>query len=62
MKKILLPLVAVLAVMFMDSCQTSKQVPYMQNIDSISLAASQYLFDARIKPKEPAQTGIAKSE
>lgn len=52
MKKILLPLVAILAVMFMDSCTTSKQVPYMQNIDSISLAASQYLYDARIKPKD----------
>ena len=52
MKKILLPLVALVAIMFMDSCTTSKQVPYMQNIDSISLAASQYLFDARIKPKD----------
>lgn len=52
MKKLLLPLVAILAVMFMDSCTTSKQVPYMQNIDSISLAASQYLYEARIKPKD----------
>ena len=52
MKKIFLPLVIVMAVMFMNSCETSKQVPYMQNIDSISLAASQYLFDARIKPKD----------
>ena len=42
MKKFLLPLFAIVAVMFMDSCTTSKQVPYMQNIDSISLAASQY--------------------
>ncbi len=52
MKKILLPLVALMAVLFMDSCNTYKQVPYMQNIDSISLAASQYLYDARIKPKD----------
>ncbi len=52
MKKLLLPLVAVLAILFMDSCSSAKQVPYMQNIDSISLAASQYLFDARIKPKD----------
>ena len=52
MKKIFFPLVAFLAIMFMNSCETSKQVPYMQNIDSISLAASQYLFDARIKPKD----------
>ena len=52
MKKLLLPLVAMVALMFVNSCETSKQVPYMQNIDSISLAASQYLFDARIKPKD----------
>ncbi len=52
MKKILIPLMAILAIVFTNSCQTSKQVPYMQNIDSISLAASQYLFDARIKPKD----------
>ena len=52
MKKILFPLVALMAIAFMDSCTTGKQVPYMQNIDSISLAASQYLYDARIKPKD----------
>ncbi len=52
MKKLLIPLVAIVAMMFVNSCESSKQVPYMQNIDSISLAASQYLFDARIKPKD----------
>jgi polysaccharide export outer membrane protein len=52
MKKILLPLIALLAVMMMDSCQTSKQVPYMQNIDTISLASSRGLFDAKIMPKD----------
>ena len=58
MKKLLLPLVVVMAVLFMDSCNTSKQVPYMQNIDSISLAASQYLYDARIKPKDALQITV----
>jgi len=42
----------------MDSCSTYKQVPYMQNIDSISLAASQYLYDARIKPKDALQITV----
>ena len=58
MKKILLPLIALMAIIFMDSCETSKQVPYMQNIDSISLAASQYLYDARIKPKDALQITV----
>ena len=52
MKKFLLPLLAMMAIVFMDSCQTSKQVPYMQNIDSLDLSASQGLFDARIMPKD----------
>ncbi len=52
MKKILLPLVAMMVIVFMNSCQTSKQVPYMQNIDSLDLSASKGLFDARIMPKD----------
>lgn len=52
MKKILLPFVAIVAIFFMNSCQTSKQVPYMQNIDSLDLSASKGLFDARIMPKD----------
>lgn len=52
MKKILFPLVALMAIMLMDSCTTSKQVPYMQNIDTISLAASKGLYDAKIMPKD----------
>ncbi len=52
MKKILLPLFVMAALLFMNSCQTSKQVPYMQNIDTISLAKSKMLFDAKIMPKD----------
>lgn len=52
MKKIFLPILALAMVLIMDSCQTSKQIPYFQNIDSISLAASKGLYDARIMPKD----------
>ncbi len=52
MKKILLPLIALMAMVMMNSCQTSKQVPYMQNIDTISLAPSKMLYDAKIMPKD----------
>ena len=33
-------------------CQSSKQIPYFTNIDSISLEASRGLFDAKIMPKD----------
>lgn len=36
----------------MVGCGSSKQVAYWQNIDSISLAASKGLFDAKIMPKD----------
>ena len=32
--------------------QASKEVAYWQNIDSISLAASKGLYDAKIMPKD----------
>jgi polysaccharide export outer membrane protein len=51
MKKFLFPLVAVMILM-MTSCKSYKQVPYFQNADSISYAASKGLFDARIMPKD----------
>ncbi len=39
-------------VLFMDSCVGSKQVPYFQNADEVSLAASKGLYDAKIMPKD----------
>lgn len=53
MKKLLLcsVLAAVLTVM-MTGCKSYKQVAYFQNIDSISLAASKGLYDAKIMPKD----------
>lgn len=52
MKKLLIPFVFALVVMLMGSCAGSKKVAYFQNIDSISLAASRGLYDARIMPKD----------
>lgn len=52
MKKVLFSLFAVIAIVLFGSCQGHKQVAYFQNIDSISLAASRYLYDARIMPKD----------
>ncbi len=53
MKKLLLSVVAMVAmILFMGSCSSSKQVAYFQNIDTISLAPSRGLFDAKIMPKD----------
>lgn len=52
MKKLVFLFFALATVLLLDSCVNSKQVTYFQNIDSISLAASRNLYDARIMPKD----------
>ena len=52
MKKLLISIVAFVMIIFMGSCSGSKEIAYFQNIDSISLAASKGLYDARIMPKD----------
>ncbi|WP_077196542.1 polysaccharide biosynthesis/export family protein [Prevotella ihumii] len=52
MKKLLLPIIALVMILSMVGCGSSKNVTYWQNIDSISLAASKGLYDARIMPKD----------
>ncbi len=42
----------VTVILMMVGCGSSKEVAYWQNIDSISLAASKGLFDAKIMPKD----------
>ena len=45
-------LAAVSVVLILGSCASSKNVAYFQNADSISLAASKMLYDAKIMPKD----------
>lgn len=51
-KRILLPLVAIALTMLMGSCGSTKNVAYLQNSDEVDLTQSQYLYDARIMPKD----------
>jgi polysaccharide export outer membrane protein len=51
-KRILLPLVAIAFTMLMGSCGSTKNVAYLQNSDEVDLTQSQYLYDARIMPKD----------
>lgn len=52
MKKILSTLVAMAMILVLAGCGAGKNIPYFQNIDTISLAASRGLYDARIMPKD----------
>ena len=52
MKKILVYLTIGIAAVVVSACSTTKQVAYLQNSDEVSLAQSEYLYDARIMPKD----------
>lgn len=53
MKKILLPLLVLVFAMLLNSCKTSKNFYYFDNIDSIDWASAPGMtYDARIMPKD----------
>ncbi len=52
MKKLLIPFLLMAMLMVVSGCGSGKKVPYFQNIDSVSLAASRGLYDAKIMPKD----------
>jgi len=52
MKKVFFLIAVVAVCLTFGSCGSSKHIAYFQNADSISLAASKGLFDARIMPKD----------
>lgn len=53
MKKLVsLFVVALTITLMLTSCGSTKNVAYFQNIDSISLAASKMLYEAKIMPKD----------
>ena len=52
MKKLSYFFLAAVAVLTVTSCSTPKNVAYIQNSDSIDYAKSEFLYDARIMPKD----------
>lgn len=52
MKKIILPLFVITIALLLGSCGSTKKIAYFQNADSLKVAASNGLFDARIMPKD----------
>lgn len=62
MKKLVLSVFVAAMIMLMGSCKGSEQVAYFQNIDSISLAASRGLYDAKIMPKDMLTVTVSASD
>ncbi|MCI6159984.1 MAG: polysaccharide biosynthesis/export family protein [Prevotellaceae bacterium] len=52
MKRILFPIVIVFVSLFLSSCGSTKKIVYFQGADTINLAPSRFLYDARIMPKD----------
>lgn len=52
MRRFIFPMIVLLVGMIVTSCGSSKKVAYFQNADSVSLAASRMLYDAKIMPKD----------
>ena len=52
LKRLLLPFALVAFVLMLGSCGSTKNVAYFKNSDSVDLSQSQYLYDARIMPKD----------
>ena len=52
MKKLSYFFLAAVAVLTATSCSTPKNVAYIQNSDYVDYAKSEYLYDARIMPKD----------
>lgn len=52
MKKLFVPIVLTVVILSFFSCGSTRNVAYFQNVDSISLAPSKGLYDAKIMPKD----------
>ena len=52
MKRIVFFLPLCLVIVFLSSCGSIKNYAYLQNIDSVELSKTNFLYDARIMPKD----------
>ena len=51
-EKFILPLLAIAMVMLLGSCGSTKKIIYLQGADTLNLDKSEFLYDARIMPKD----------
>ena len=52
MKKLIFPFFLMTLVVLLGSCGSAKKVAYFQNVDTVNLAKSRGLYDAKIMPKD----------
>ena len=52
MKRIVFFLPLCLVIVLLSSCGSIKNYAYLQNIDSVELSKTNFLYDARIMPKD----------
>ena len=52
MRKYVLPILVIVAVILLGSCANSEKVAYFQNANEINLTESKGLYDAHIRPKD----------
>lgn len=62
MKKLVFSLLVAATVVVLSGCSNAKQVVYFQNADYTNLAASKFLVDARIMPKDILTITVSTSD
>ena len=58
MKKYVSVILHLLVVLLFSSCMSTKNITYFQNKDNIDIAASKFLYDAKIMPKDILQIQV----
>ena len=61
-KKFILPVIAMVFVVMLCSCGSTKKIVYFQGVDTLNLDQSAGLFDARIMPKDQLSIYVVTSD
>lgn len=62
MKKFFFPIIALAMFVLLESCSSSKNFVYFENIDSVELSRSGGLYDAKIMPKDQLTITVATTD
>ncbi|MBR2102681.1 MAG: polysaccharide biosynthesis/export family protein [Prevotella sp.] len=62
MKKALFSIIVVVMALAMGSCGSTKDIVYFQGVDTLNLAPSKWLYDARIMPKDMLTINVSTSD
>ncbi len=62
MKKLFLPMVMAAMMLLLGSCGSTKDIVYFQGVDTLNLAPSKWLYDARIMPKDMLMINVSTTD